>query len=123
MPCTAWTFFDIEGSVECKMCENGYFSADTENFQCSLCPTGTYANKTGSGLCEPCQKGTFNNKIGSILIFDCFACPSDTNSHYGFSECYKYQGNGGDSKISIKLQKTQVKQPNAFQQMHTKLRE
>ena len=91
--CLTGSYAESEGSVECVMCDPGYYlpiekatSADQCRMcapgtrsgegagQCILCPPGQYGDKEAMAECLTCPPGTFNPDAGAKSFAACVDC-------------------------------------------------
>ena len=91
--CLTGSYAESEGSVECTMCDPGYYlpiekatSADQCRMcatgtrsgagagQCILCPPGQYGDKEAMAECLSCPPGTFNPDAGAKSFAACVDC-------------------------------------------------
>ncbi len=66
LSCVPGTYNDETGlETECKPCDSGRFSNETELTACFNCPSGTKAEHTGSASCQTCAAGRYGDNCGT----------------------------------------------------------
>ena len=66
----------VAGAMECKGCDPGEFSQQSQSSsesKCSACPEGFYADAYGASSCRSCKPGTYTERNGSVACERCLA--------------------------------------------------
>lgn len=52
-----------EKTIQCSICEPGYYLKDSENGVCDVCPLGYFSNNPNSNKCERCPAGKYAPRV------------------------------------------------------------
>lgn len=73
----------VSGSIQCRMCQQGFGKEQSGNHECGACQPGTAA-VSGDGSCSPCGTGQYQPKAGQS---ECILCSSGSQTDEGRTAC------------------------------------
>jgi hypothetical protein len=90
LPCPVGTT-SIAGQNKCSdPCAAGTYYTNIGASPCVECPAGTYSSTTGASACVACPAGTYSATTGATGATACKACPENTRSSSGATECFAF---------------------------------